>query len=173
MFIVLYGIQGSGKGTQGGLLSRKLSIPHLSTGEVLRAIASEPSDEGKRIKATIESGQYLSDTEMTTILKRHLPPRVILDGYPRTIAQARLLDTIENVDSVLYIDLDKEEAMRRALARGRADDTPDAITNRIAQYRADADGILNYYRAQGKLVEVDGGKAIPIVFDEICAKLNI
>ncbi len=173
MLIVLFGIQGSGKGTQGQLLSRKLGIPHLSTGEILRAIATEATDEGKRIKSTIEGGQYLSDEQITAILKRHLPHDVLLDGYPRTLGQARLLDTIASVDTVLYIDLHEPEAIRRALARGRSDDTPEAIHKRIAQYHAQADSILDYYRAQNKLVTINGDQDVDTVFKEVCAKLKI
>jgi adenylate kinase len=172
MFIVLFGIQGSGKGTQGQLLARKLGIPHLSTGEILRAMAAEGTTEGEAVKAKIESGQYLSDEDMTNILRNHLPRDCILDGYPRTLAQAKTLDTIARVDVCVYIDLHEKEAMRRALARGRADDTPDAIHQRFLQYRAEADAILNHYESQGKLLDINGDQTIEAVFAELCEKLE-
>ena len=173
MFLVLFGIQGSGKGTQAQLLSQKLGVPHLSTGEILRSIAEEDTDEGRRIKAIIEQGQYMSDDEMITILKGHLPKAVLLDGYPRTLNQAHLLEPIVHIDKVLFIDLHEEEAIRRALARGRHDDTPEAIHKRIAQYHAEADKILDYYKAQGKLVTINGDNPVETVFAEICEKLGI
>lgn len=173
MFIVVFGIQGSGKGTQAQLLSERLGIPHLSTGQLLRSIAEEKTEEGAKIKQTIEAGTYMTDTDMTEILKRHLPNAVLLDGYPRTLHQAKLLDEIEHVDVVLYIDLTEPEAIRRALARGRSDDTPKAIHKRIAQYHAEADDILEFYRKQGKLVQVNGDQAIDKVFAEVCEKLKV
>ena len=173
MFLVLFGIQGSGKGTQGQLLSQKLGIPHLSTGEILRTMAAEGTPEGDVVKAKIESGQYLSDEEMTAILRTHLPNDCILDGYPRTLAQAQTLDTITHVDKCIYIDLHEEEAMRRALARGRADDTPDAIHKRFGQYHAQADAILGHYDTQGKILDINGDQAIEIVFTELCEKLGV
>lgn len=173
MFLVFFGIQGSGKGTQAQLLSKKLSIPHLSTGEILRATAAEDTDEGRRIKAIIDQGQYLSDEDMTAILRAHLPQHVLLDGYPRTLAQAKLLDEIATVDKVVFIDLHEEEAVRRALARGRHDDTPEAIHKRMQQYHASADAILDYYKAQGKLLTINGDQDIDAVFKELCAALGI
>jgi adenylate kinase len=173
MFVIVFGIQGSGKGTQGQLLSRRLGIPHLSTGELLRSIATERTIEGNRIRSIIESGKLLADDEMLAILERHLPASVILDGFPRTLVQAKLLDTIERVDWCVSIELTEEQAVRRALARGRADDTPEAIHLRIQQYHAQADAILDHYRAQGKLVMVDGDKSVDQVFADICRALRI
>jgi adenylate kinase len=173
MLIILFGIQGSGKGTQGKLLSEKLGIPHLSTGEVLRAIASEDTPEGRELKAIMEGGVYLDDTRMTTILKQHLPRDCILDGYPRTLNQAQLLDSIASVDIVLYINLHEEEAVRRVLGRGRSDDTPDAVRKRIQQYHASEDAIITYYDKQGKLREIDGDQSIEAVFAAVCTMLGI
>jgi adenylate kinase len=173
MFIVLIGIQGSGKGTQGDLLSKKLGIPHLSTGDVLREMASHDTPEGKEIKNLIDNGIYLSDEQMLAILKKNLPKDVILDGYPRTLRQAIMLDTIENVDVALYINLHEEEAKRRVLLRGRTDDTPDAIHRRMQQYHAEADAIIEYYKGQGKLVEINGDQEIEAVFKDVCSELHL
>ena len=173
MFLVLFGIQGSGKGTQGQLLSRKLKIPHISTGEMLRTLALKKTDEGRALKAKLDHGDLLSDDEMTEILKHHLPSSCILDGYPRTLRQAELLDTIEKVDYAVHIDLHEEEAMKRALARGRADDTPDAIHRRMQQYHAQADAILDHYKVRQKLITINGDQSVDAVFKEICKRLKI
>jgi adenylate kinase len=173
MFIVLLGIQGCGKGTQGQLLSRVLKVPHVSTGEMLRTLALRKNDEGRALKAKLEHGDLLSDDEMTAILEHHLPAACILDGYPRTLRQAELLDTIETVDHVIHIELHEEEAMRRALARGRADDTPEAIHRRMQQYHAQADAIIDYYRVRRKLITVNGDQGVDAVFAEIARKLHL
>lgn len=173
MFLVLFGIQGSGKGTQGQLLTRRLRVPHVSTGEMLRTLALQKTDEGRSLKAKLDHGDLLSDYEMTAILQHHLPSACILDGYPRTLRQAELLDTIENVDYAVHIELHEEEAMKRALARGRADDTPEAIHRRMQQYHAQADAILDYYRVRQKLITVNGDQDVDAVFAEICRKLKI
>jgi adenylate kinase len=173
VLLILFGIQGSGKGTQGQLLSRRLSIPHISTGEILRTLSLQKTPEGEKLKAQLDHGDYLSDERMTNILQHHLPPSVILDGYPRTLPQARMLDGIEHVDRVLFIDLPEEAAYQRALSRGRHDDTPEAIRRRMHQYRLNEEPILQYYRDQGKLVVVNGDQPIEDVFAEICAKLHI
>lgn len=173
MFIVLLGIQGSGKGTQGQLLERYLKIPHISTGEMLRTLSLQKTDEGRALKAKLEHGDLLSDKEITEILKNHLPSECLLDGYPRTLAQAQMLDNIEKVDYAIHIDLHEEEAMRRALGRGRADDTPSAIHRRMKQYHEWADKILEHYRGQKKLVIINGDQTVDKVFEELRSKLHI
>ncbi len=173
MFIVLIGIQGSGKGTQGDLLSEHLGIPHISTGDILRTMALEDTPEGRSIKDRLDNGIYITDEEMITILRTRLPRQCILDGYPRTLTQANMLDSIVTVDAALYIDLHEAEAIRRVLARGRHDDTPDAIHRRMQQYHAEADDIINFYAKQGKLREVNGDQAVEQVFADVCSILRV
>jgi adenylate kinase len=173
MFIVLIGIQGSGKGTQGDLLSKRLGIPHVSTGELLREMAHQNTPEGKHIEELIDHGVYISDEEMISILQKHVPKDVILDGFPRTLKQAFMLDEICAVDVVVHIDLHEQEAVRRALARGRADDTPEAIKLRMKQYHDQVDGILGYYKTQKKLLEINGDQSVEDVFKDLCAALNV
>ncbi len=173
MFIVLIGIQGSGKGTQGQLLSQRLGIPHISTGDILRAMAAEDTSEGKRIHAMLDSGTYISDAEMIGILKDRLPRKCILDGFPRTLEQARMLDNVVQVDYALYINLHEQEAMRRLLQRARHDDTPEAIHKRFAQYHAAADDIVSHYASAGKLCEVNGDQSVDQVFADVCRELKL
>jgi adenylate kinase len=173
MFIVLLGIQGSGKGTQAELLSKKIGIPHISTGDILREIAKENTPEGRRIDEMLKSGVYLSDDEMTHILRSRLPRECILDGYPRTLHQAHLLDKITHVDHALFINLHEQEALRRLLARGRSDDTPGAIHLRFQEYHAEADGIVDHYAKQHKLLEVNGDQSIERVFADVCRAIRL
>jgi len=173
MFLVIFGIQGSGKGTQADLLAKKLGIPHLSTGDMLRSIAAEDTPLGHELKTMLDSGQYLDDDRMTAILKERLPEHCILDGYPRTLNQAELLDTIRSVDKVLYVELHEQEAMARMLKRGRSDDTPEAISKRFGQYKLAEEAILDYYRQQTKLVTVNGDQSVEAVFNDIYASLRI
>ena len=173
MFIVILGMQGSGKGTQSDLLSKKLGIVHLSTGDLCRRMAQEDTALGKHIKDLLAAGSLVPDSDMTEILKRQLPQECILDGFPRTLNQARILDSLVNVDVVLQIELGEEEALARMHKRGRSDDTPAAMRHRIAQYHAEADKILDFYRKQGKLRSVNGEQTVEKVFEEVCAELGI
>lgn len=173
MFIVVLGMQGSGKGTQSDLLAKKLSLPHLSTGDLCRAVAKQDTAFGKHVKELIEGGALVPDSDITQILKQELPHECILDGYPRTLNQARILDGLAAVDVVISIDLGEEEATRRMLKRGRQDDTPEIIHKRIAQYHADADKITDYYAKQGKLRTVNGEQTIEQVFAAVCEELGI
>lgn len=173
MFIAIYGVQGCGKGTQAKLIAEKLGIQHISTGDVLRTLAQQDTDQGRAIKAKLDAGIYLSDAEMTPILKQVLPKNGILDGYPRTLGQAKTLDSVTHVDVFLSVTLSDAVAIERMQGRGRSDDTPAAIQHRLDQFHAAERQILDYYRTQGKLVQVNGEQSVEQVFNNICAALRI
>lgn len=173
MFIVVYGVQGCGKGTQVELLSKKLAIPALGTGDILRNLAKHETDQGRRIKAMLDEGTFLPDEEITAILKHALPKDVILEGYPRSLNQAQLLDTIATVDVFISISLSDAEAIERMMKRGRSDDTPAAIQHRLDQFHTDEHQILYYYAKQNKLITVNGDQSREALFSDICAVLHI
>jgi len=143
---------GGGKGTQGVRLAAELGVPHISSGDVLRAEVAEDSALGREVKAHMAAGRLAPD-ELVTRAVRPVIARLdgyILDGYPRTLAQADGLD----FDAVVYLDVGDDEVMRRLLARGREDDKPDVIQERLREYAEDTEPLIDHYRAV--LVEVDG-----------------
>lgn len=119
MNIILMGIQGSGKGTQAKLLSKQLNIPHISTGDLFRSLSG---DLKSKVDAIINQGSLVPDDLTLEILKQRMSKPdckkgFILDGYPRNISQAKMLDTITKVDLVIEIGLDDEESINRLLGR--------------------------------------------------------
>lgn len=170
MKILLIGPQGSGKSTQGRLLADFLKIPYISTGDIFRSIAAEGSDEGSRIKQILDSGQLVDDQTAAELIKKRLQNNdcqngVILDGYPRNLEQAKSLNL--NFDKAFYLKLPQDEIVKRLLKRGRADDKEDSIGKRLELYYSQTQPLLDYYKNQGILVEVDGRGDIQTIQDEI------
>lgn len=158
--ILLIGPQGSGKGTQAELLASKTRAKHLSTGDILRA-SSDP-----KVHAELKTGRLFDDATMTAVVKEalgKLPPgtRVILDGYPRNLNQAKQLEKAldsrtRQIEVVIHLDVPRTEAMKRLLKRGRPDDTEQAINLRLDQYETATVPVLDYYRERGLLQTVNG-----------------
>lgn len=178
MKLVLIGIQGSGKSTQGNLLSKQLNIPYLSTGHILRQMAKETTKLGKYIKLIINSGLLVPDDKMIEIVNNYLKrpeykKGYILDGFPRTIEQAKKYSN--NVDKVIYLEIPEKEAIYRLVYRnseGREDETIPAIKKRIEQFKKFTLPVLDYYRQEKKLLEIDGTQSIEAVNQEILKKLG-
>jgi adenylate kinase len=170
MKILLIGPQGSGKSTQGKFLAEYLKIPYISTGDIFRNIATQDSDEGKRIKQILESGQLVDDETTIDLTKKRLQQEdcgngFILDGVPRTIAQEENLGV--SFDKVLYLKVLKEVVLERLLKRGRQDDTEDLINKRLDLYFNQTESLLDLFRQKGILVEIDATGDIQTVQDEI------
>lgn len=163
MNILLLGPHGAGKSTQAHLLSASLHMPYISTGEMLRVLATQPTESGQQIKTRLERGEYMSDVEMVPLVNERLSQidvkdGFILEGYPRTLEQAQKLTAPINL--VLNLYLDKVEVMRRLLARHRQDDTAEIIERRMAHYFADAEAILAYYHDKGLLRQVNADDTV-------------
>lgn len=170
MRLVLLGAPGSGKGTQATRLKDALNVAHISTGDLLRAAVAADTPLGQKAKSVMERGELVSDDLMLGMLEERLSqPDVangfILDGYPRNLAQASALDDLlsrigQPVDLALQLDVGTELLIQRlagrAQAEGRADDTPDAVRNRLRVYSAQTAPVIDYYRAQNRLVCVYG-----------------
>jgi adenylate kinase len=143
---------GGGKGTQGVRLAEELGVPHISSGDVLRAEVADDTPLGREVKAHMAAGRLAPDELVT----RAILPVIerldgyILDGYPRTLSQAADLA----FDAVVYLRVGDEEVLRRLLARGRSDDRPDVIQERLREYDEDTEPLIDHYR--DVLVEVDG-----------------
>ncbi len=169
MNIILMGPVGSGKTTQADILSKKLGLPHIQTGEIYRKIATEDSSTGKKIKMILDAGDLIDDENTFEIIDKHLKEITggfVIDGFPRTLVQAQR--EVFYVDKVFYIKISDEEALKRLLLRKREDDTPEIIAERLKVYHEETEPILDYYRNQGKLVEIDGSGTI----EEVTALIN-
>jgi adenylate kinase len=170
MRLVLLGAPGSGKGTQATRLKDALNVAHISTGDLLRAAVAAGTPLGQKAKAVMERGELVPDDLMLGMLEERLSqPDVangfILDGYPRNLAQASALDELlarinQPVDLALQLDVGTELLIQRlagrAQAEGRADDTPDAVRNRLRVYSAQTAPVIDYYRSRNRLVCVYG-----------------
>lgn len=178
MKLVLIGIQGSGKSTQGNLLSKQLGIPYLSTGHIFRQLSKEKTKLGQYIKVVINSGLLVPDEKTIEIVNSYLKrpeykKGYILDGFPRTLNQAKKF--VNNVDKVIYLDIPEKEAIYRLVYRNneeRDDETIPAIKKRIEQFKKFTLPVLDYYRKQKKLVEIDGTQSIEEVNQQILKNLG-
>ena len=177
MNLILMGPPGSGKGTQAKRLVEKFGIPQISTGDILREAVASGSPVGRRAKAIMDKGELVPDEVVIEIVRERLArvdckPGFILDGFPRTRAQAQALDGIladqgrEKV-RVVALTVADDELRRRILARGegRADDTEETVKKRLDVYRRDTQPVLDHYAAQS--VRVDGIGSM----DEITARI--
>jgi adenylate kinase len=173
--IVVMGPPGSGKSTQAELLAKKLNLPHLQTGQMYRRIAKINSDLGKKVKNFLSKGHLVPDEEHNQILKKEVSrPQYrqgfVLDGSPRTLNQAETLPF--GVDKVFYLKVSDEETTKRLVKRGREDDEPEVIKERLKVYHQQTEPILAYYREMGVLEEVDGEKPIEPIFEDIVERLE-
>ena len=170
MRIVLLGAPGSGKGTQASLLAQELAIPAISTGEMLRQAVAAGSPLGKKVEQVMISGDLVDDATMGEVVKERLAKEdaehgFILDGFPRTLAQADLLAEIlaamnSELDGVLYLDVPEAVLVERILGRKRADDTEDVIRQRLMVYRRQTEPLVEHYERSGKLMAIDGDRLI-------------
>jgi adenylate kinase len=186
MRLVLLGAPGSGKGTQATRLREHLQVPHISTGELLRAAVNAGTALGLQAKAVMESGSLVSDDIVLGMLEeRLLQPDTgngfILDGYPRNLAQARALDELltrikQPVDLAVQLDVGNDLLVGRLSGRahveGRADDSPDAVRKRLAVYSEQTAPVVDFYRNQGKLACVQGVGSVDEVFTRILETLS-
>jgi len=154
--LVLVGPPGAGKGTQAAVLSGKLGIPHISTGDLFRAHISEQSELGREVKRYLDAGDLVPDAVTNEMVRQRLGDEdarhgFLLDGFPRNVAQADVLGKIlagdgNALDAVIEFRVAEEELVQRLLARGRNDDTEDVIRYRQQVYRQETAPLLNHYR---------------------------
>lgn len=181
MKLILIGIQGAGKSTQGNLLHEKLDIPYLSTGHIFRKLAQEHTQQGRYIKEVMTAGYLIPDEKTLEIVSDYLSrpeyeKGYILDGFPRTLTQAEAFEN--GIDKVIYLMVsDKEALWRLAYRTGengevREDETLAAIKKRIELFHKFTEPVLDFYRKKGVLLEIDGEKTIEEIHSEIMKKLQ-
>jgi adenylate kinase len=184
--ILLLGPQGSGKGTQAKRISAEYAIPHIATGDMLRAAIEAGTPLGRQVAPILESGQLVPDELMIDLIRERLEepdtaPGFILDGFPRTTPQADALDAmLREIGRELTIvfalqvsdEICIERLLKRAREEGRPDDTPDAIRTRLELYHRETEPLIEHYRAQGNLVTIHADGTPNQVFAEIQAALE-
>lgn len=177
MRIVLIGIQGAGKSTQGNFLSDHYQIPYLSSGHIFREMAKEKTKLGRWLKETMNAGALIPDDTTLEIILTYLEKPeyergYILDGFPRTVAQAEAFNG--GVDAVVFLDVSDKEALWRISGRvaDREDETLQAIRKRIELFHEVTSPVVDYYAKEGKVVKVDGEQSMDDVFASIVAELK-
>ena len=183
MKLILLGPPGAGKGTQAARLVEKHGIPQLSTGDMLRAAVKAGTPVGQKAKAVMDAGGLVSDEIVVGIIADRIEEAdarngFILDGFPRTVAQAEALDTLLaskglKLDAIVELKVDEnallariENRARETIAAGgtvRADDNPDAFKVRLDAYREQTAPVSAYYAGKGALKTVDGMMSIDAV----------
>lgn len=180
MILVFLGPPGVGKGTQAKLFSEARSIPHISTGEILREAIASGTDLGRRVKAKLDAGQLVSDSLMEEVVARRLTnidceKGFILDGYPRTVEQAASLEKIlleigKSLSGVIYFSLPEDKLLARLSSRkeGRADDSDEIQKERLNVYNTKTVPLVEHYRSLGKIKTVDADGTV----DEVKTRVN-
>jgi adenylate kinase len=183
---LLLGPQGAGKGTQAKRISAEYGVPHVATGDMLRIAISDGTTLGRQVEAIVNAGELVSDDLMIALIRERLAQEdtndgFVLDGFPRTTAQAEALDQmfgeIGRTFSVVFAlqipdEVAIERLRRRAEVEGRADDTDEAIRRRLGNYHRETEPLIEYYRVRGNLVPIHGERTEGEVFAEIQAALE-
>lgn len=187
MIGIIFGPPGSGKGTQAARLEEEMRIHHLSTGDILRGEVTKGTGLGQEVGRIMAAGDLVPDDLIVDVVRARLPEAeqgagALLDGFPRTEAQARALDAMlrdegHKVDFVVALDVPEkllvDRLLHRAQVEGRTDDTRDVIAERMREYHKLTEAVLDHYRKQGvKISQVEGTGSPDEVFDRIHVALS-
>jgi adenylate kinase len=182
VFILLLGAPGAGKGTQGTILAKRLGVPKITTGDLLRAAVKAGTPLGLDAKKYMDQGQLVPDSVILELIKDELAKPgaaqgAILDGFPRNAAQAELVDQTlaergDRLTHILLLDVDEDELVRRLSDRAgverRSDDRPDTIRTRLQVYQRDTAPLIAHYAPRGNVRRVPATGSI----DEIAAEIQ-
>jgi adenylate kinase len=181
VFILLLGAPGSGKGTQGKVLAERLGLPKITTGDILRAAVQARTPLGREAKKFMDEGKLVPDSVILSLIKEQLAKPeaqqgAVFDGFPRTAAQAELVDRTlgergQRLNHILLLDVPEEELVRRMIARaaqeGRSDDTAEAIKTRLQVYQRDTAPLIAHYVERGIVHRVPGTGTVDQIATEI------
>ena len=181
MFILILGAPGSGKGTQGKILAERLGLPKITTGDLIRGAMRDGTPLGLEAKKYYDEGKLVPDSVVLSMIKDELDrpdakDGAILDGFPRTAAQAELVDRTlaqrsQRLNHILLLDVTEDELVRRmsqrAQVEGRPDDTPDAIKTRLQVYQRDTAPLIAHYAQRGIVHRVPGTGSVDQISEDI------
>lgn len=181
MFILILGAPGSGKGTQGKILAERLGLPKITTGDLIRAAMQDGTPLGIEARKYYDAGKLVPDSVILGMIKDELArpeakDGAILDGFPRTAAQAELVDKTlgergQRLNHILLLDVTEEELVRRmrqrAQVEGRTDDTPEAIQTRLQVYQRDTAPLVAHYVQRGIVHRVPGSGTVEQITEAI------
>jgi len=179
--VLVLGPQGAGKGTQAKRISEEYGIPHVATGDILRAAMAAETEIGRKVKPIYDSGGLVPDALMIDIIRDRLAEDdtsegFILDGFPRTLPQAEALDPMlreigKELVVVFALQLPEQVSIdrltKRAALEGRRDDTPEAIEKRLALYYRETEPLIEWYRIRSNVVTIHAERSVNEVFSEI------
>jgi len=184
MNIILFGPPGAGKGTQAKKLQNEFNIPQLSTGDIFRSAIKNETPLGVEVKSILDNGELVPDETVVDLVADELSKEkyedgYILDGFPRTVAQAEAFDNFlkennDSLDAFISLTVPEEELIKRILSRGegRSDDTEEKVKTRLEVYRQETKPVLQHYQKQDKVQEIDGLGSIDEIFERIKGALN-
>lgn len=179
--VVILGPPGAGKGTQAALIARDAQVPKIATGDMLREAMAAETEVGLRVKPIYDAGDLVPDDLMIELIRERLSQPdtangFVLDGFPRTIAQAEALDEMlteldREISVVLQFQVSDECALERLRGRAehehRTDDGPEVVLHRIAEYHEKTEPLVEYYRSKGILVGIHADRLIEDVYAEV------
>ncbi|MGB3572023.1 MAG: adenylate kinase [Phormidesmis sp.] len=175
--VIFLGPPGAGKGTQAQILCESANVPHISTGDILRAAVKEKSALGQKAEGYMSAGELVPDELILGLIRERLGKKDVaggwlLDGFPRNVEQAEFLNELleeigQTCEFVINLEVPDEELVSRLLARGRSDDKETVIRNRLEVYREQTEPLINLYNGKEKLVSVDGNQDMALVSEEL------
>jgi len=183
MRIILFGPPGAGKGTQAKLIEQEFKIPQLSTGDMFREAIKKETPLGKKVKSILDGGKLVPDDTVVELVDEALNhPKYeagyILDGFPRTVPQARAFDERlkkkgRKLNAFLSLEVPEEELMKRILSRaeGRSDDTPEKVKTRLEVYNEETAPVINFYKQKGVYKPIHGLGTVEEIYNRIKSEL--
>lgn len=180
--LIFLGPPGAGKGTQAKQLAEALSIPHISTGDILRQALSEKTSLGIKAQSYMDQGELVPDQLVQEMVQERLAQTDaqrgwLLDGFPRTVKQAEFLEQLlhtkgESGEKVINLDVPDDIVVGRLIDRGRQDDTEEVIRRRLQVYRQETAPLIDYYKQKGQLLSVNGNQSPEAVTEELRRAIN-